>query len=132
MGVRSATALMKVAASPLLDPYGADAFTGAAGAMRFLGGLIVRIALLTPAFIPSAAGWLSSFASEAKGTTASRGAQSCATSSDDRSEMHPSTRPPCTAVRTAAHPESPVAWAGMTLRAAVATDSSLLASRCLA
>src|SRR5258706_16462584 len=109
MGVRSATALMKVAASPLLDPYGADAFTGAAGAMRFLGGLIVRVALLTAAFIPSAAGWLSSFASEAKGTTPPRGAPSCATSSDDRAEMHPSTRPPCPARPTAPPPAAPVA-----------------------
>src|SRR5260221_3904271 len=123
MGVSSATALMKVATSALLGPYGAAAFAGAAAGMRLPGGLIVRIALLTAAFILPPAGLLSSSVSEANGTTASSGAQSRETSSGDRSEMHPSTRPPCTAVLTAAHPESPVTCTGITVSAAIATDS---------
>src|ERR1700704_7059390 len=76
IGVSSVTPLIKVTTSALFGPYGAVAFGGAAAAMRFLEGLIDRMALLTATFTRTVDGWWSAAVSESNGITASRGAHS--------------------------------------------------------
>ena len=100
---------MKPATSAWLGPYGADAFAAVAGATRLRGGLvIVLMTLFTAERTRSAVGTSSTWLSDARGMTDSSGAHSSEISCAVRSPSDPSTRPPCTSVRTAAHPSSPV------------------------
>ena len=120
---------MKAATSAWFGPYAA-ATRAAGGTTRARAGrVIVLIALLTALRTRSAAGTVSTSLSEAHGTTSSSGAHRTVISAELSSPSAPRTRPPCTTVRTADHPSSPVAWLGITASAANATVSSLLTCR---